>query len=311
MRKFIVKIILFTIIIIAIAICLECYIRTIPNTYSYKHKWIKQHKDSIECLITGSSHAQNGINPDCLSLKAFNIGMSSQNLTYDKALLDNYVPMCSNLKSVILTISYPTFWSKELEETKYWYYCTWYKLYMEIQIHPEWWSRYSFELAKPNFVREKIMSYWKHAPLNYYPNGQGTTKVLNQPTPWYQWESAVNSHTNRKDWSMVDYRKSQLEDIIKLCRQHCVKVVLVTTPTWHTYYDRLYDKQLSKMYEIIREIVAKYPDEVVYFDFLKDARFKEDDFFDCHHLSDKGAKVFSTILNDSIHTKLNFYKNYR
>lgn len=77
-------------------------------------------------------------------------------------------------------------------------------------------------------------------------------------------------------------------------------LVLVTTPTWHAYYDRLDNKQLEKMYNLIHEIQTA--DDLPYYDYLKDPRFTADDFYNSDHLSDKGAKKFTDILiSDFMH----------
>lgn len=92
------------------------------------------------------------------------------------------------------------------------------------------------------------------------------------------------------------YRK--LEQIIKLCKEKEIRLVLITTPCWHSYYDNLSDNQLNKMYSIIHELQQKY--DLPYFNYLKDKRFTEEDFFNGSHLSDVGEKKFTIILNKDI-----------
>ena len=52
------------------------------------------------------------------------------------------------------------------------------------------------------------------------------------------------------------------------------------------------------MYEIIEEMKQKYG--LPYYDYLKDARFEADDFWNSDHLSDKGAVKFTKILQQEL-----------
>jgi lysophospholipase L1-like esterase len=81
-------------------------------------------------------------------------------------------------------------------------------------------------------------------------------------------------------------------------RARSVLVLLVTTPTYHTYYDNLDAGQLGEMYSIIDSLKQQY--HLEYYDYLKDTRFVADDFWDGDHLSDLGAAKFTKILNEDI-----------
>lgn len=77
-----------------------------------------------------------------------------------------------------------------------------------------------------------------------------------------------------------------------------VQLVIVTTPTWHTYYDRLNQNQLNKMHEVISNLQKQYP--IKYIDMLKDNRFVENDFTDCNHMSCVGARKLSSIISKDL-----------
>ena len=72
MKKLLTYISLFLIPIIVVWILAEVFYRTVPNNYTYKHQQISNNKD-IEVLILGESHTVSGINPEWLSLKAYNL----------------------------------------------------------------------------------------------------------------------------------------------------------------------------------------------------------------------------------------------
>ena len=110
-------------------------------------------------------------------------------------------------------------------------------------------------------------------------------------------EAAVKRHTV-KNWDYIEMNYEQMKDIAEFCKSHGVQMVLITTPCWHSYYDNLNKEQLSKMYELTHRFQKEF--DVPYFDYLKDPRFKADDFYDSNHLSDIGAIKFTKILDKDI-----------
>ncbi len=110
-------------------------------------------------------------------------------------------------------------------------------------------------------------------------------------------DAAVKRHTV-DSWDYIATNYALMKDLAEFCKQHKVKLVLITTPCWHSYYDNLDKNQLSKMYELTHEFQKVL--DLPYFDYLKDQRFEADDFYDINHLSDVGAKKFTEILNADI-----------
>ena len=106
--------------------------------------------------------------------------------------------------------------------------------------------------------------------------------------------TTVRRHT-AETWDYLGENCFYVDRIAAYCRSRDIRLVLITTPTWHTYYEHLDRKQLNRMYEVVHTI----PD-AEYYDYLKDGRFVEDDFYDADHLSDVGAKKFTLILRDEV-----------
>ena len=103
----------------------------------------------------------------------------------------------------------------------------------------------------------------------------------------------VKHHTT-KNWSSLYKNIEYLKLIAEECRKQNAQFVIVTTPTWHSYYERLDQNQLNKMHEVIHDLQKHYP--IKYIDLMKDHRFKEEDFTDCNHMSCVGAKKLSSII---------------
>jgi len=89
-----------------------------------------------------------------------------------------------------------------------------------------------------------------------------------------------------------------MRNIALFCQNKGIRLILVTTPAWHDYYDKLDQEQLLKMYELTHKLQKEF--NLPYLDYLKSPLFGEDDFFDADHLSDVGAEKFTKILNRDI-----------
>ena len=107
MKRFLKDIINVTCILICLIVAVEIIQYYVSdNNYSYKYKYIKNHKDSIEGLILGHSHALRGIDPALLGKNVFNNAESAKWIYYDAKELSKYVPDMSNLRFVIYPIGY-------------------------------------------------------------------------------------------------------------------------------------------------------------------------------------------------------------
>lgn len=277
----------------------ECFVRNIPNPYSSKHHWMLQHADSVELLILGSSHAYYGINPLYFNIKAYNLANPSQIYIYDYYLLTHYASHYRKLQTLILPVSYFSFFSRGFVDEE-WYKHINYKIYMECPFYSDY-SKYNFELSQPDVYRGKLLKVLMgEEPLNCSASGWGmeyTLATKNKKWEEFSPKAAANRHTV-KEWDHLEENKGYFEKIATFCKEHNIQLILITTPTWHAYYDRLDSKQLEKMYEIIDEMKQKYG--LPYHDYLKDARFEADDFWDSDHLSDKGAVKFTKILQQEL-----------
>ncbi len=61
----------------------EYRLRQVPSEFSATKAALDAKAGEVEILITGTSHAQNGIATQFLELPAFNLGYDSQSLDYD------------------------------------------------------------------------------------------------------------------------------------------------------------------------------------------------------------------------------------
>src|SRR5438128_2739032 len=109
MRRFIRNIFLFIVIPdLLFFIGCEVLLRNIPNVYSYKNYYLDVNAKNIEVLILGGSTAYYNINPDYLKEKSFNAAYHAQSLNFDYEILRKFDAKLTNLKWIILPLSYPS-----------------------------------------------------------------------------------------------------------------------------------------------------------------------------------------------------------
>lgn len=302
MKKFLKYGLFFLLPLIMIGVLMEIALRQVPNTYKYKYDWMQDNAKDVEVLIFGSSHAYYGIRPNFFEQKAFNLANVSQGIAQDVYLLKKWEDKYKRLKTVIVPISFGTWFGKGLENGSESYRCRYYKIYMDCDLYSDF-SLYNFALydigtAKKNLRRLLEMN----KELDCDTNGWGTAyKLKNKDLiAWDNGEeadAAVKRHT-AKDWESIGRNTEIIKEIADFCKNRNIRLVLITTPCWHSYYSQLDKKQLDKMYELTHALQKEY--NLQYFDYLKDERFDADDFYDSNHLSDIGAEKFTKILKNDL-----------
>jgi hypothetical protein len=130
--------------------------------------------------------------------------------------------------------------------------------------------------------------------------GYGTSYLLKNKSE--DWESegmaAAKRHTVNKKRLMKFFGENvlMLRSIIEKCKERNIHVILLTTPSWHTYYEHL-DPRQSAIKENTCEALAAEYENITYLNLLIDKRFIADDFFDSDHLSEKGAEKLTKIMD--------------
>jgi hypothetical protein len=306
MKKFLKNCTLFLIPFVVAAILAEIALRSTPNSYRYKYQWMQENADNVETLVFGSSHAIYGIRPEFFEGKTFNLANVSQGTKEDLWLLKHWSARYHRLRTIIVPISFFSLFSRGLEYGAESYRCRYYSIYMNCDLYPIW-PQYHLELSDYRTAKGKLGTFFYNMLVKPVGNGcdvygwsDGNKLEGKDMKRWNdgsEAKAAIQRHT-AKNWNYVEKNSQKLKEMAEYCKKRNIRMVLITTPCWHTYYDNLDKRQLSKMYEIIRQFQEDY--NIPYFDYLKDSRFVADDFYDSNHLSEFGAAKFSKILNDDI-----------
>ncbi|MCD8268291.1 MAG: DUF1574 domain-containing protein [Parabacteroides sp.] len=190
---------------------------------------------------------------------------------------------------MILSFSYCTLYDNmeytDKERLKY------YGIYMEYEKY-----KYSVEITS-SMTYEKIKDYLKKGTLQCTPLGFRADDSMKDDLD-ISGIKAAKRHTSTSP-EVPDNNLEYLNKIIRFCENRNIKLYLITTPTWHSYYEHLDEHQLNRTFSTAKEITNNHKN-VFYFNFLKDNRFDKDDFNNGDHLSEKGAAKFTQIIRETI-----------
>lgn len=299
MKRFIKKTLLFLLPIFVLGFIMELFLRNISNDYQYKKEYLDQNAHEIETLILGSSHAYYGLDPAFFSKKAFNASYISQSLNYDFEILKKYENHFNNLETLIIPISYFSFYGDLATDKEAWRIKN-YAIYYKINAVNSF-TDYSEMLSNNLEINiKRLISYYVKQKTNIKCStlGWGTDyNSKNTQDLIETGESAAKRHSknniNLKSNQVIFNRNVViLNSIISWCESRNVKIIFFTPPAYKTYQKYLNKDQLNLTIETITKEVSHHKN-CNYLNLLYDSNFTAQDFYDADHLSEIGAKKLS------------------
>ena len=307
MKRFLIKSLLFALPIILCAVALEILLRNIPNEYSDKRECLERTAQNIETLALGSSHAFYGVNPEYLSMNAYNAAHVSQSLNYDYFILKKHINKLTALKTVVITVSYSSLYSNLDSGIEHWR-APYYYRYSGINETGKFIDK--FEITED----AKFMDLLKKT-ANYYLRGK-SKKTINSYGWGISYKSAHGQDLNEtgpiaakrhtKTTQNPDEIKDVfremngfLESIINECEAKDAEIFLFTPPAYKTYRENLNGKQLAATLDTMTQITNKFQN-CRYVNFMEDERFTAEDFYDADHLNEIGAKKLTSLIDEFI-----------
>ena len=277
----------------------EHFLRKRPNFCAYKNEYLTHYASSIEILVLGSSHAFFGIDPSIFSDKAFNAAFVSQSLKYDHFIFTKFYDQMDSLRFLVMPISYFSLVT-DLEGSEEDWRIKYYSIYYGCKYH-RFEPKYNLMIYDATFKEiiesvsnknEKESSSWDlgfgRQKLEECEGNLESTGVF-----------AARRHTVLFDTNILAKNLFYLKDIIHKSAERNVIVILVTTPTYKTYYDNLDAIQSNIMKNECESLSTNY-DNVMYIDLMDDKRFFEQDFCDADHLNEIGATKLTMLIQHSI-----------
>lgn len=277
-----------------LAIGLEIYVESIPNSYTYKRQYMEQHADELQTLVLGSSYAYDGIDASVLPA-AFNLANSSQCFEDDYRLLAKYLPQMDSLQSVILPISYSSLQMVSSSNRR-----VYYTIYMDI--YPRWpLSKYSFECFNLELMTKKIAKHLLNEDIVRCDSlGQRLGHTLAaRPRDWQNTQALAKNDrfVGASAMPYVEENIQWLQQMAALCEGRDVNLYLLAMPILAEYREAMPNEQITLMERVMQDMAEKYHNVHV-LDYQSWG--KDDDFYNATHLNTDGAELFTTMLMGAI-----------
>ncbi|MDC0009398.1 hypothetical protein OAE03_02430, partial [Winogradskyella sp.] len=246
------------------------------------------------------SHSFYGINPKYFTAPAFNMSNVSQSPDVDLAILKSYEHQLTNLKTVVIRLSYDTLFEQLKLSPEDWRLKD-YKLYTNVDL--DYTLKHNSEVLAMGLKQSLEVlknEYFNNTPLlNCDSLGFGKVKSqLKTIDLDNAGRIAAKRHTI-SSWHLLHKNSEVFKKIIEHCNQRHIKVLVVTPPAYKSYVNNLNTNQVDKMVETGIYLGEKY-ENCSYHNFMTRLNLIHSDFYDADHLNSTGAKKFSLILNSLI-----------
>jgi len=292
MHIFIKKTALFVVLFLIPLFLFEGYVRTQwIDPFDAKRAFLENEKNTCEVLILGTSHAWVGLNPEWVSDNCLNLANAFQPFYYDYHILEKYAPVMPALKTIILPMSYTSFFSKPSA-----YHQNLYSIYWGLAPYGKpMISDHSLILSlglktlierllkgENNLVNRGWLEL--KGEFNGSPNlTKRRLKMMHDVMDMDNWEESVG-------W---------LNKILELAKEKDLRVVLFYPP-----YSREMNRQINEYpYEqkIEGYLNGLHDDEnVELYYFNNNTLYGNQLFKDADHLNEKGARILSRTMKEIV-----------
>lgn len=308
MNKFILNILYFVFVLLIVIIGIECLLLFQTNIYSYKRNYVENHINDIKVILLGNSHVDQNLNPQWIGDSVFNFAIQGRDKKYDVALAKKYIPQMKNLKVVIMPLDYFDFhFGREVKEIKEdvnagkdkyssTYKCMYYK-YMGIHLDG-WWYWPEIFNSRLNYMNRFFMTA-KEArecdSLGFVRYG-----IEKRRQGWkYERLPVQIDISKERNIEMYKHLFMNYMTIAQMSLNQGARFVLLATPVYKTYQKGMNQSIIIEIDDFVKKLKRVCPN-VEYYDFTCNKSFFDEDFYDASHLSDSGAKKFSTLVSEIV-----------
>lgn len=306
MVKFLWKLLVFLVPFFILFPILEFQLGKIDNFYHQKKMLLESQLDKIEVLSTGSSHGDS-INPAYFDLPGFNFSHNAEDIYYDVQVILMYLDQMPRLKIVLFPISYFSL-DYRLDASIFPQRSFFYNLVWGI-----WPPSLREILHFGNF--SYIAAFGWAEVLTYIRNGfkskdaeemtrngwwqQSDEELMDSPEAELEAQQRViTAETRQMNPCNTQMNLKLLSHFIETCQSRGIKVIFLTTPVHHLYYEKINEQKSLRTQGDLQNLIKKY--NIPYYDYFRDERFSSADFYNPDHLNTKGSEKFSRIINQEI-----------
>ncbi len=312
MRRFLVTVLIFILILSGVTVSVNAlYVRRDHSDKYGTDKFLSMPETIAVCNF-GSSHGLNGFNYSDLEqqgISCFNFAMTSQFISYDLRLLEQYGDRLAEGAIVLIPVSYFSLFG--LPETEYEEF--------------EGKNRRYYRVLDPARIKsyEPMMDLY----VNHFPSLVAASNLvpvlLGKSTPAdTRWaictepskaavsaEAAAQRHIVENKYDGEGHRIINEEEVgalismIEYCKELHTQPVPLTTPYLREYSDAVRDRD-EDFFTDFMEIMNRVREETDcrYLDYSGDERFagEYELFTDADHLNREGARIFTDLLMKEI-----------
>lgn len=296
MLKFILKISQFS-VVPALVLLLVAVWQEQDRIVTLKRELFERYKANTECLITGTSHTLNGINPTLLPVKALNIAEESKAVEIDIEIIEKNLNHLPKLKYVIIPVDYITFYFTGLGEGS------------SAKLYHHW--NLKDGLIKSYHIK-RYHAFTCGFLLNEYNTDDQHDTIMGYRAEFADLSKASPDYRKHKyqrkiiDWNRnwIDTGSApgiykRLVNFISMLQKKQIQTILVTMPVCKQFFSCLDAKLINKNNQLIDSIL--HSTDAKYINLQNNNVFAADSlFFDIDHLNDKGATIATTIIKESL-----------
>lgn len=293
MKRFLKYTLLFCAPIIVLLVVLEITLHSIPNSYSFKYNYIKEHGKYLKAIAIGHSQFYDDFKSSSFFLPSFNLSNSAQGYMEDYYLLRDLLSDMPNLKMVILPIGYMTVGREEEFTQKSCYYHEYMKVDYDGKLPLS--NRYECFYVRSSI--KKILSYYLlHEDITRCDSLGWSPQYISSRKYELGHDNLMDTYTLSEGASMFLAGEGYLLKILDVLKERGVTPVLVSPPYYWQCYNKTNWKQKKWAQDYITNLCKSNP-EIIYIDLEDNDMFDDEDFIDESHLSEVGAEKFTQQLN--------------
>lgn len=304
MKKFVLRVLLFSSVLLVLAVVMECMLRHVPNMYAFKRHLMEDEGRNIRTLALGSSVVASGIAPDCFPEGTYNLGVSGQWLRFHVQMFEKYQADMPDVERVVLGMCYHALWSDDTFDQ---FSVAAHDIYLGLHVEHDWLPRSELLSIGGRSLR-KWSKYYLLGGQTMLCDSLGLDHSFDaegRPADWR--EKALKNVAGHNALAQAEDRRGVYADNVRrihrlaqLCRERGAELWIVVTPVTGVYYAGIDPESLKVFRNTLAEVAAE-SDHVRLLYYLDDRRFTDDDFYDGNHLSsDVGAPKFSRILRQDM-----------
>ena len=297
MKQFAKGLFIFILPILAVLFVLELLVRDSNSLYKEKWEGYKSKSDSINVLVLGNSHAMNAIDPREFKLFTYNMSFGAQSFYFDKEITLKNIGNMPNLKFVLISIDYHTFYYDHNEARDIFYH-----YYYDIDYEDRTYYFEDISWVKTLGFKQTIREHLPRPEISTYRGfdfsyDSTNWDVMNIESGKKRVEQLGASFNNENEII------NKLNNFIQILKSNEVTPILITLPC-HDFFKQYLNKDIVNKNELAINQICDI-NQIEYWDFI-DNNYPDSLYYNLDHLNRYGAKKISKELNKMI---LNLNKN--